>query len=206
MPKETSTKKFSLKNIENADVAKVVAGTSIGVVTPFILREYVDNYAPEGVWPGVIPIEWGRPSVIGSIALGVSCLIGGVVSKSLRLFLLPLGIASTSVGVMMGLFPTPPSSAVRLVVPAGQGRLLPGQQKQRAPGLPGNITLKSAGNIPLKSASPGGSNFIQKNPEQRLAQLEKESSDIELQSQIEKLEEENKFKKSQPSSAIPLRT
>jgi len=204
MPKETSKKK--LLPFENGDLALTVAGTSIGSVTPFLLREYVDSYAPEGVWPGVIPIEWGRPSVIGSIGLGIGCLIGGVFSKSLRLFLLPLGIASTSVGVLMGVFPTPPSSAIRLVQTTSPGRLnspAPGRSNitLRSAGNPGGMTLKSAGSV-----NKPGSNFMQKNPQERLLQLKKESEDLDAQKEAEKLEEDIRFRKSQSSSGIPLRT
>jgi len=205
-------KKFSLKNIENGDVAKTVAGTSIGVVTPFLLREYVDGYiSPEGVWPGVIPAQWGKISVLGSIGIGITCLVGGVVSKSLRLFLLPLGIASTSVGVMMGLFPTPPSAAVRLAQKAPAGRGIPGQNQnlQLRSAQPNvNVSLRAAGSNPAGrvnvSNNPGS--FAQKNPELRLQELQKEALDLETQKEIKKLELENSFKKSQPASAIPLRT
>jgi len=189
-------KKFISKE-DQKNLALVTAGSSIGCVTPFVLREYIDGYTPEGIWPGVIPIEWGRPSVIGSIGLGVTCLIGGIVSKSLRLFLLPLGITSTSVGILMGVFPTPPSSAIRLLQTSPAGTRLKNAS-------PGQIRLVQAGN-PGHTSNPG-SNFTQQNPQARLLQLQKESADIEAQKEVKKLEEELKFRRNQPSSGIPLRT
>jgi len=186
---------------DQTNLALVTAGCGTGVATPMILKLYADKEFPDGIpiIKEVVPMPWSSPSVFVGLCAGAVAIIGGIFIKPIRYFLLPFGITSLSTGVMLGLTTPPPLESGRQRVPAGNLRRVPGNQN-----ISGNIVLKTAGS--LKSSSPGGSNFMQKNPEQRLIQLKKESQDLETQKEVEKLEQEIKFKKGQPSSGIPLRT
>ncbi len=185
---------------DQTNLALVTAGCGTGVATPMILKLYADPEFPDGLpyIKEVVPMPWSAPSVFVGLCAGAVAIIGGIFIKPIRYFLLPFGITSLSTGVMLGLTTPPPLESGRQRVP-GNLRRVPGNQN-----ISGNIKLVSAGS--LKSPSPGGSNFMQKNPEQRLIQLQKDESDAKLQEEIKKMEEQKKFRDSGASQGIPLRT
>lgn len=196
MPKEK--KESFISNVDKKNLALTVAGGGTGVALPLTLKLYADPSYPDGL-PYIkefVPWPWSSPSTFISMVGGAVALIAGIFIKPARYALLPFGITALTGGVMLALI-TPESSP--------GGRLRPGQKVPAGlkTASPGQIRLIQAG-----SGSPGGSTnaFMQKNPEARLAELKREEADIETQKQITELEEQNRFKKSQPTSAIPLRT
>ncbi|GAI57278.1 unnamed protein product, partial [marine sediment metagenome] len=136
---------------------------------------------------------WNKLSVIGSIGIGISSLVAGIFFKNYRSVLLPLGISSTSLGVLFGLFPS-----VKEVPPGGRLRV-PGQRAGskitlRSPGPNQNIKGRNiSSNVQLRPARSGNT-FAQKNPEERLLILKKEEQDLELKKEADRLEAELKFK------------
>lgn len=186
MPKE------KLIDIDRKNLALTIAGGGSGCVTPLVLKMYVDPQLPNGVpyINEILPMPWSSPSTFISMLAGGVSLIAGIFIKPARYFLLPFGVTSLVTGGMLALV-TPESSP--------SGRL-----QQKIPSS--NIRLRAAGDPSRVVNQPSGSNFIQKSPQQRLQELQKESADIELQKQVKELEEANRFKKGQSSSTIPLRT
>jgi len=190
MPK----KEEFISKADQTNLALVTAGCGTGVATPMILKLYVDSqYYPDGlpIIKEVLPTPWSLPSVFVGLCAGAVAIVGGIFIKPVRYFLLPFGITSLTTGVMLGLSTPPPLESGRQRVPGNRN-------------ISGNIKLVSAGSL-SKSSSPG-SNFMQKNPEQRLIQLQKDESDANLQEEIKKMEEQKKFRESGAGQGIPLRT
>ena len=188
-------KKIEFSETDSKNLALITAGAGAGVGSPFILRQMVDPLYPDGLpyVNTIVPWPWSNPSVFGSIAIGAASLIASIFIKPARYLLVPLGIGSLSVGCLFGAMAPPKELRSR---PAS--RLV--QQGSAARDAASRITLRSAG-----AGSPS-SNFVQKSPQLRLQQLKKEAEDIELQKEVKKLEEENRFQRDRSSNAIPLRT
>lgn len=200
-PKE---KKLSF---ENGDLAKTCIGTSAGCLTPLILREYVDKSYPDGVpyINTVVPWPWSNVSVIGGLCLGAGSLIAGLLIKSWRFALIPMGIGSLSVSTMLGLSIPPKELAGR--VPAGRLKSPAPAIRLTQAGTPSRINNPSSNPSFLltnpRPSEPGGSVAPQS-----------EISQPSLYSGFKTQAEEDLFYKlkgqippSQRSkSAIPLRT
>jgi len=197
---EISKKKSFISDVDKKNLGLTVVGGGSGCIVPLTLKLYCDPLYPDGIpiVKEVVPWPWSSPSTFISMVGGAVALVAGIFIKPARYFLLPFGVTSLVTGTMLALVTPPLESRLnqKTRVPAGNQRI-PGNQN-----ISGNVKLVSAG--PLKSGNPG-LNFMQKNPEQRLAELKKESASLETQQEVEKLEADIKFKKQQPSG-IPLRT